>query len=143
MNSETFGQRLSRLRRHHHLTQRELARLIGATDWSISVWESDQQRPRAKWRPLLARVFGVTECYLRTGSEAVIAPLPPIKSGIRWEAQPAADVQSFRVMWNDGVITRKMARRLGINLGTIHKVRKRLGLPPRKADIARSGGYAS
>jgi transcriptional regulator with XRE-family HTH domain len=139
---ETFGARLHRLRRAKGLKQAELAAQIGCTGHSVSSWESERTQPQAKWLLLLSFALDVPVLSLRDGDGRQATP-PRVVSGIRWEDQAAADVDLFRKMWNNGVVTRRMAKKLGVNPVTIHQVRKRLGLPPRKADISRSGGYAS
>lgn len=42
----TFGDRLRKVRRSRHLSQREFARLLSESEKSIANWEGDVSRPR-------------------------------------------------------------------------------------------------
>lgn len=42
----TFGDRLRKVRRSRHLSQREFARLLGESEKSVANWEGDVSRPR-------------------------------------------------------------------------------------------------
>jgi transcriptional regulator with XRE-family HTH domain len=44
--SWTFGDRLRKVRRSRHLSQREFARLLGESEKSIANWEGDVAKPR-------------------------------------------------------------------------------------------------
>jgi putative transcriptional regulator len=48
------------LRRRLHLTQRELARWLGVSESSVSLWEAGKRRPRGPARRLLALLTGLT-----------------------------------------------------------------------------------
>jgi len=49
-----------------------------------------------------------------------------------WETVAKDNVQRFTVLWNSGLPTRRMAEVLEVSISTLWKVRKRLGLPPRR-----------
>lgn len=51
-----------------------------------------------------------------------------------WEAVNKDKIQRFTVLWTSGLPTRRMAEVLECSISTLWKVRKRLGLPPRKPE---------
>lgn len=61
---DTFGSRLRSLRQKKGLTQRELAKLIGAKHNSISDWENDGHKPDMDTLEKLMGVFEVSSDYL-------------------------------------------------------------------------------
>lgn len=61
---DTFGSRLKALRKKKRLTQRELAKLIGAKHNSISDWENDGHKPDVDTIERLMGVFEVSSDYL-------------------------------------------------------------------------------
>lgn len=56
----TFGERLKEARKKKGLTQRELAKLIGAKNNSISNWEKDQNVPNGSTVLALSKVLDVS-----------------------------------------------------------------------------------
>lgn len=65
--TETFPQRLERMRTARNLTKQELALRIGAADRSIGHWERAERVPSAEHLAHLADAFGVTLDYLWRG----------------------------------------------------------------------------
>jgi transcriptional regulator with XRE-family HTH domain len=81
MAQETEGQRIAQARRRLGLTvrrdigQAELARLIGVSGNTVVWnWEEDLKQPSDANRARLSRVLGVTEAYLRYGTEPMELP---------------------------------------------------------------------
>ena len=70
--SESFGQRLRRLRKNKGLTQAELAYRVGMHELSISRYELDKRQPKVEEVRKLAEALGVPQSELLDGS-----PLPP------------------------------------------------------------------
>lgn len=70
--SESFGQRLRRLRKNKGLTQAELAELIGVYERRIRRWEINEGIPRIEEVRKLAEALGVPQAELLEAS-----PLPP------------------------------------------------------------------
>ncbi|MBO4285902.1 MAG: helix-turn-helix transcriptional regulator [Bacilli bacterium] len=60
MAKETFGQRLSRLRREKGLTQNEIADRLGVTAQAVSKWENDQASPDIDILLKLSEIFEIT-----------------------------------------------------------------------------------
>lgn len=56
---ETLGRRIQRLREARHLTQQQLADLVGVDRRSVVNWESDKSRPRSRMGAL-QEVFGIS-----------------------------------------------------------------------------------
>ena len=54
-----LGQRIARQRRALGLTQTDLAALIGASQPTISLWETGDNTPSRYLRPLLSEALGV------------------------------------------------------------------------------------
>jgi transcriptional regulator with XRE-family HTH domain len=57
-NPNTLGEQILKKRLELGLTQKELANHLGLNDQTISRWETDENRPRAKHYFLLAPLFG-------------------------------------------------------------------------------------
>ena len=70
--SESFGQRLRRLRKSKGLTQAELAYRVGMHELSISRYELDKRQPQVEEVRKLAEALGVPQSELLEAS-----PLPP------------------------------------------------------------------
>ncbi len=70
--TESFGQRLRRLRKNKGLTQAELAYRVGMHELSISRYELDKRQPQVEEVRKLAEALGVPQSELLEGS-----PLPP------------------------------------------------------------------
>ena len=60
MQTETFGEKIARLRREKQMTQAQLAGIMLVTDKDISKWECDVAYPDITSLPLLAESLGVT-----------------------------------------------------------------------------------
>jgi transcriptional regulator with XRE-family HTH domain len=69
---DTFGSRLKSLRQKKGLTQRELAKLIGAKHNSISDWENDGHKPDMDTIERLMGVFEVSSDYLLARDNPVV-----------------------------------------------------------------------
>jgi len=76
----TFGSRLKSLRQKKGLTQRELAKLIGAKHNSISDWENDGHKPDMDTIERLMGVFEVSSDYLLARDNPVVYRTNPIQS---------------------------------------------------------------
>lgn len=59
-----FSQRLKQLRKDKHLTQAQVAQLVGVTPSMVSSYETDIRLPSYDVLVRLADVFGVTVDYL-------------------------------------------------------------------------------
>jgi len=60
LGSETLGQRISRLRKEHGLTQVELAAKIGIIQANVSAYENDKVRPHAEMIIRLSQAIGTS-----------------------------------------------------------------------------------
>ena len=60
MTKETFGQRLSRLRKEKELTQSDLASRLNVTAQAVSKWENDQATPDIDILINLSELFEIT-----------------------------------------------------------------------------------
>lgn len=67
--TETFAERLRRLRIERGWSQRDMARATGLCNVSISQWETCHCAPAIDRFRTLSEVFGVTLDYLITGRE--------------------------------------------------------------------------
>jgi transcriptional regulator with XRE-family HTH domain len=56
----SIGKNISQLRKHHRLTQSELASKLGVTEQSVSKWENDVCAPDVSLFPQLAKLFNVS-----------------------------------------------------------------------------------
>lgn len=88
-----FGKRLKELRKQHHLTQKQLATLIGVQNAIISFYEVGERNPSPEIIVKLASVFHVTTDYLM---------------GV--ERKETVDVSGLSE--NDKALIRKMVERL-------------------------------
>lgn len=59
-----FGQKLRTLRNEKHLTQQQLADLLGMTKGNISYYENDIKAPPSDIIVKISRIFHVTTDYL-------------------------------------------------------------------------------
>ena len=62
-----IGQRIAALRKNAHLSQAELARILGVSPSAVGMYEQGRREPSAAGLVALAQVFGVTTDYLLTG----------------------------------------------------------------------------
>ncbi len=60
MQTETFGEKIARLRREKQMTQAQLAAIMHVTDKAVSKWECDVAYPDITSLPLLAESLGVS-----------------------------------------------------------------------------------
>lgn len=67
--SETFGERLRRLRKKHNLLQEALAARVGVCKQNLGKWENDLHHPDFDRIPALSRALNVTTDYLLTGRD--------------------------------------------------------------------------
>ena len=58
------GKRLEQLRKSRGMSQRELAALLGVTNYTVSAYENDRSEPADEIKVRLARLFGVTRYVL-------------------------------------------------------------------------------
>lgn len=61
---ETIGKRLKTERLANKLKQDELAKLIGVTQDSISLWENDKSLPGTQYIILLCKTLNISADYL-------------------------------------------------------------------------------
>lgn len=71
----SIGLRLAQLRRERHLTQKELAAVVGVDQSTLSNWEVGVLPIADKWLARLSAAVKVSESYLR-GSRASFTPAP-------------------------------------------------------------------
>lgn len=64
---ETFNDRLERLLLDHNMQKKELAKIIGLSNNSLSTWKALGTIPRADVAIKIARAFNVSTEYLITG----------------------------------------------------------------------------
>lgn len=69
-NLETMGQRIRALRREKHLTQGELAKIVGVSAPNVTGWEKDAYAPKADPLSKMAAFFGVSTSYITNGDES-------------------------------------------------------------------------
>lgn len=55
-----FGERLQLYIEGNRISQSEMARRIGCSNYSIESWISGRNRPTVKWIPVLEEIFGMT-----------------------------------------------------------------------------------
>ena len=60
MSKETFGQRLSRLRKEKGITKNDIANKVSVTSQAVSKWEQDQATPDIDILIKLSEIFDVT-----------------------------------------------------------------------------------
>lgn len=62
--TETFGQRLKRIRKAKKLTQVELAKIVGVTNQYISTYEKEKHTPNVATLEWICKALGVTATEL-------------------------------------------------------------------------------
>ena len=67
--SETFAERLKRLRRDAGLTQRDVAERCGCSNIAVAHWELARNKPSYERQQKLATALGVSLEVLRNGRE--------------------------------------------------------------------------
>lgn len=76
-----IGQRIKNGRKNRHLTQDELAVLVGVTKSTISQWELGKTFPKHKNLAVLAEHLGVTTSYLEHGKkEQLWSPIKNVQA---------------------------------------------------------------
>lgn len=70
----TFGEKIKESRKAQKLTQKQLAKLIGAAHNSISDWENNKNKPDSDTIELLCGVLKITPNYLLASSEDDFSP---------------------------------------------------------------------
>ena len=68
MDANSFGDRLIALRTERGISQSRLATLLGITSTAVWNWEQQGVRPRPGMLAKLAKVLGVSQEYLLSGS---------------------------------------------------------------------------
>ncbi len=74
--NETIGNRISKFRKEKHMTQEELANLLGVSSQAVSKWENDASCPDISLLPQLCKVLGVTTDELLTGKNDEVKLVP-------------------------------------------------------------------
>lgn len=64
---ETFGERLANLRKHHNLSQSELAQILKISKSALGMYEINHRQPSFETLIEIAIFFGVTTDYLILG----------------------------------------------------------------------------
>ena len=77
MKKESFGQRLSRLRKEKGLTQEDIANKITISPQAVSKWENDVSSPDIDYLTSLADILGVSVDELLGRKESVKASAEP------------------------------------------------------------------
>jgi transcriptional regulator with XRE-family HTH domain len=84
--TETFGERLRRLRLAKRMTTPQMANACQVTSYHIvNQWELDRNHPRVSTLPHVASVLGVTTDYLLTGRDSDAALRAAILRGTSQE----------------------------------------------------------
>ncbi len=73
-----FGKRLAKRRKELHMTQSELARILGVSPQYISITEQGKRSPSISFLAELAKQLGVTTDYLITGEKQLVPDLIPL-----------------------------------------------------------------
>ncbi len=60
MNKETFGQRITRLRKEKGLTQNDIAERVNVTSQAVSKWENDQATPDIDILVKLSEIYDIS-----------------------------------------------------------------------------------
>ena len=64
MNPKLFGATISKLRKHHGMTQSALAKQLGITRSSVNAWELGISVPSTQYIVELAHIFNISTDYL-------------------------------------------------------------------------------
>ena len=72
-----IGQRIKQLREKLGLSQREFAEKIGKSRIGVAQWEAGKRTPDESTLKLIAKEFGVSEEWLKTGEGEVFVKKPP------------------------------------------------------------------
>jgi transcriptional regulator with XRE-family HTH domain len=106
----TLGEHLLVRRHERRLLQREVAEQLGVTAWNYLNWEQDRTRPALRFLPSIYEWLGY--CPVEPRPQTLGQNL------LRWRTA-------------QGLTQAEVARRLGLDPGTIHRVEHGLGRPTR------------
>lgn len=97
--SESFGERIARLRKGAALTQADLAGQMGVSMTSICYWEQDRSRPKRARIDALAGALGVPAADLLAPARSAPAPedFQHLVSRARVEIANAAGIEPAKV----------------------------------------------
>lgn len=74
-----LAERIFALLRERKIEQKELARLVGTTDKTVSAWKNGRSQSYTKYLTQIAEVLDTSVEYLLTGEEKKPAPVPTDK----------------------------------------------------------------
>lgn len=100
------GEVIRKLREDHDLTQRDLAKIAGVSDKTVSAWECDAKTPRTATAQALARYFGIPTEHLLYGTTDDAAT--------RTVSRFAAYLSKMSLAW--GLLPDELAHRSGLSL---------------------------
>lgn len=95
--SETFGEKLSRLRKARRWTQSDLAQQLGVTEASVCYWEQDRSRPKAARLQSLAALLDTPIAELLGDAPSGRANLGEIVARMRAEIAQIAGTSPSKV----------------------------------------------
>jgi transcriptional regulator with XRE-family HTH domain len=94
---ETFGEKLSRLRKARCWTQSDLAQQLGVTEASVCYWEQNRSRPKAARLQSLAALLGAPIAELLGEASPGRANLGAMVARMRSEIAQAAGTSPSKV----------------------------------------------
>lgn len=100
---------IRKLRDDHDLTQRDLAKIAGVSDKTVSAWECEAKTPRAATAQVLARYFGIPAEHLLYGT--------PEEPTTRTTSRFAAYLSKMSLAW--GLLPDELADRSGLSLSRV------------------------
>lgn len=106
---DTIGQRIKYLREKHHLTQTELASIIGVSTQAVSSWEKDIKSPRMVPIEKMAKFFNIRKTDIIDG----FAPTHSDKTSI------PAIIKERRTELN--LTLKDVADYVGVNVSTVSR----------------------
>ena len=90
----SVGKRISELRKHHNMSQGQLATQLGVSRQAISKWENDQSSPDTANLITLSEIFDTNIEYLASGVERVdMSEVEPIIQTVVHEVQRIVPVE--------------------------------------------------
>ena len=95
--SETFGEKLSRLRKARCWTQSDLAQQLGVTETAVCYWEQGRSRPKASRLQSLAALLGAPVAELLGHASPSRANLGEMVARMRAEIAHAAGTSPAKV----------------------------------------------
>lgn len=63
----TIGERLIKARNRKKLSQEDVARLVGRTQSTVSLWEADKKLPKVRELRRVAEAYGINPMHLVPG----------------------------------------------------------------------------